>query len=114
MFDVNLYTLTKTKIDFNKSKNMLSKINWANSNWQRNVALERDGMPKTLHQVFAKSRFKDDSGPWYFNNLRCSQVNLGESIAGWDRDVFLNLASDPEPFERFTRPFGGVKRRGSR
>ena len=97
VFDVNLYVLTKRKLDYEANGDPLQRLRWSNKEFKRNVALRPEAMPKTLADVFKNSRFKDDTGSWYFNNIRGKDVNKGNAIAKWDKDIFFRtgVASGP-------------------
>jgi hypothetical protein len=87
VFDVNLHMLTRNKLDYDESAATLARLNWASRAYKRNVKLTSRRMPDTLTRVFGKSVWKDKIGNWRYNNLRCSQVNKGDSIRKWKEDI---------------------------
>ncbi len=89
VFDVNLTMLTKADFDYEASDESLTKINWAEKDFRKNVAVKPDGFPKALQDAYAKTAFKDDAGAWKLNVLRTKQTNKGNAIAGWKEDVFF-------------------------
>jgi hypothetical protein len=89
VFDVNLYVLTKKEFDYKKSGDTLKRINWAASYLKRNVLVESRTFPESLKKVYAKSKFKDDTGRWYLNMLRTRQTNKDNAIARWTEDIFF-------------------------
>src|SRR5262249_40818794 len=90
VFDINLYVLTKEKFDYQASSLSLKRINWhKDARMRRNVKVKADSFPKTLENVYEKSRFKDYNGTWYLNVLRTEQVNQGNTIAKWKTDIFF-------------------------
>lgn len=102
VFNVNLHVLTRTKLDYAQSKNMLDKINWSNRDFRRNEALTRAKFPLNLWKVFQKGKVKSTiETRWYYNNLRSTRTNLGNAISRWEQDVFLNTPSKPEFFQDY-------------
>jgi hypothetical protein len=87
VFDVNLHVLTKGKLDYKASAATLAKLNWYSKHYKQNAKLSEKKMPDTLKKVFSKSAWKGDVGKWRYNNIRCSQVNKGNTIATWKEDI---------------------------
>ena len=90
VFDVNLHVLTRKELDYKASDATLKKLNWWSKNYKKNVAITTKTMPETLKKVFMKSVWKDKVGTWNYNNIRCSNVNKGDTIGKWKKDVFFN------------------------
>jgi hypothetical protein len=89
VFNVNLYVLTKKQFDYKGSGDSLKRINWRKSGLLANVKVKPESFPEALKAVYDKSRFKDDAGVWYLNVLRTRQVNKGNTIAKWKKDIFF-------------------------
>ena len=87
VFDVNLHVLTRDKFDYKKSSDTLTRLNWGSQHYNRNVKLKEKDMPKSLKKAFAESAWKGDIKTWRYNNLRCYQVNKGDSISTWNSDI---------------------------
>ncbi|MDH3582676.1 MAG: DUF2330 domain-containing protein [Phycisphaerae bacterium] len=98
VFDVNLHLLTREKLDYKTSAEVLGRLRWSNANYRRNVPLEEltvfGGVPKSLAKVFEKSRLKDKKKNWIYNNIRGRKVNANNAIAGWKTDIFFNGIPD--------------------
>ena len=96
VFDVNLTMLTRKKIDYKKSANSLTKINWTGANLKKNVKVSRDDFPKTLTAAYKKSSFKASRAKaWYLNVIETRNTNRGDTIASWDSDVFFATTGRP-------------------
>jgi len=91
VFDVTLHVLTRSKLDYKKSDQTLTKLNWSSQNYKQNVKLPERQMPATLRKVFGMSAWKDDVNTWWYNNIRCSRVNSRHPISDWKEDVFLSV-----------------------
>jgi hypothetical protein len=90
IFDVNLYVLTKQKFDYRASRMSLKRINWhKDPTLRQNVKVKPKSFPKSLNEVYDKSKFKGDTGTWYLNVLRTQRVNRGNAIAKWKTDIFF-------------------------
>ena len=83
VFDVNLHVLTRGKLDYKRSGATLARLNWNSKHYKRNVRIAHKEMPDTLRKVFGNSTWKDQPGTWRYNNLRCNQVNKGNTISTW-------------------------------
>lgn len=91
VFDVNLYVLTRKPFDYDKSSDSLKRINFVNAaDTLDNVDAKIAGFPKTLKAVYDKTAFKDTKGDWILNVLRTHEVNKGNTIAKWERDIFFS------------------------
>ncbi len=91
VFNLNLHTITRSKLDYSAAAETLAKINWASQRLKRNVRLREKSMPDSLKVVYAESVWEKAEGKWYYNNLLCDQVNKGDTIRTWHEDVFLPL-----------------------
>lgn len=87
VFDVNLHLLTKSKLDYKKSSRMLSQINWSSKNYKKNYKLQRLSQPSSLRTLLKKSLVNQTGTVWFYNNLKCSDVNQGGAISKWTDDV---------------------------
>ncbi|MBT3378264.1 MAG: DUF2330 domain-containing protein [Lentisphaerae bacterium] len=87
VFDVNLHILTQDRLDYGRSAATLAKLNWTSQSYRRNAKVTRRTMPETLREVLGKSVWKNTPGRWHYNNVRCSQVNRGNTISTWEEDI---------------------------
>ena len=89
VFDLQLYTLTEEKLDYSKSSSELKKLSWYDNGYKRNVVVNTPQFPTELTKALEKSAFELNANKMYLNVLNCKEINKGESIATWNKDIFL-------------------------
>jgi hypothetical protein len=90
VFDVNLYVFTQKSFDYKGSGDSLRRINFPkNPRIKTNVKVDPKTFPEPLKAAYEKSKFKDFAKPWYLNVIRVEEVNRGNAIAKWTKDIFF-------------------------
>jgi hypothetical protein len=95
VFDLNVYVLTSTPLDYEASSDSLARINYASGQLEKNVAVAADQFPPELAKAFEQHEFAEAPPVWHLNLLNCYDVNRDDSIAGWKEDIFLTADGDP-------------------
>ena len=90
VFDLNLFVLTDTPLDYTASSDALTRINWGDTGLLKNIKVNSDSFPTALAAVYKNKAGEAKSDAWYLNVIGSHRVNDENAIAGWTSDVFLD------------------------
>jgi hypothetical protein len=90
VFDLNLYILTKSELDFAESYESLKKIRFGTRGFIANAAVGEFAFPALLRKELSKGRLATTKGRWFLNVFSSRSVNYRNAILAWSEDVFFS------------------------